>query len=410
MPSLLIHHIKEILAVEDQMRPYKRGAEMREMPRTAQAWLKIENGKIQSFGSGNPPTADQKLDAQGGLLLPAFVDSHTHLVYAANREDEFAQRLAGKSYAEIAAAGGGILNSAQRLRETSEEELYQSAAARLKDLIRMGTGAIEIKSGYGLDLASELKMLRVATRLQSDFPVAIKRSFLAAHAVPPEFTGRRKDYVQHIINDMLPAVVEEELADYIDAFCEEGYFDTEDTLALVQAAAQYGLEAKIHINQFTHAAALKPLIDAGALSLDHLEMLNQDELEYLAESNTIATALPGCSLFLGIPYTPGRAIIDAGGILAVASDFNPGSAPSGNMLLQMSLASTQMKLLPEEALCACTLNGAAALGLSEQLGSIEVGKVANLLISRPGLNLASLPYHFGHTLIDSVILKGEIWS
>lgn len=413
--TLLYHNSSAIIQVEDQARPYKRGAEMSEIPRLEKGWMLVKEGRIIDLGSGKPPSCeryDKAIDLQGQLVLPTFVDSHTHLVYAANREDEFAMRLAGKSYAEIAAAGGGILNSAKKIAAATEEELLHGARHRLNDLIRMGTGALEIKSGYGLNTEAELKMLRVAKTLEAESGVLIKRSFLGAHAVPEEYKGRTDDYVQLVIEEMLPAVAEADLAHYVDVFCEEGYFNLNQTLSIIEAAEAYGLGAKVHVNQFNSLGAVHALVDRGALTLDHLEVLPDAEADYLADSQTIATALPGCSLFLDLPYTPGRRIIDKNGILALATDFNPGSAPSGNMALMMSLACSQMKLRTEEALVAATLNGAAALELSGELGSLERGKLANFITLPPGFSLASIAYHFGHNLISGVYLNGEkrIWS
>lgn len=413
--TLLYHNSSAIIQVEDQARPYKRGAEMSEIPRLEKGWMLVKEGRIIDLGCGKPPSCeryDKAIDLQGQLVLPTFVDSHTHLVYAANREDEFAMRLAGKSYAEIAAAGGGILNSAKKIAAATEEELLHGARHRLNDLIRMGTGALEIKSGYGLNTEAELKMLRVAKTLEAESGVLIKRSFLGAHAVPEEYKGRTDDYVQLVIEEMLPAVAEADLAHYVDVFCEEGYFNLNQTLSIIEAAEAYGLGAKVHVNQFNSLGAVHALVDRGALTLDHLEVLPDAEADYLADSQTIATALPGCSLFLDLPYTPGRRIIDKNGILALATDFNPGSAPSGNMALMMSLACSQMKLRTEEALVAATLNGAAALELSGELGSLERGKLANFITLPPGFSLASIAYHFGHNLISGVYLNGEkrIWS
>lgn len=408
--TLLYHNSSAIIQVEDQARPYKRGAEMSEIPRLEKGWMLVKEGRIIDLGSGKPPSCeryDKAIDLQGQLVLPTFVDSHTHLVYAANREDEFAMRLAGKSYAEIAAAGGGILNSAKKIAAATEEELLHGARHRLNDLIRMGTGALEIKSGYGLNTEAELKMLRVAKTLEAESGVLIKRSFLGAHAVPEEYKGRTDDYVQLVIEEMLPAVAEADLAHYVDVFCEEGYFNLNQTLSIIEAAEAYGLGAKVHVNQFNSLGAVHALVDRGALTLDHLEVLPDAEADYLADSQTIATALPGCSLFLDLPYTPGRRIIDKNGILALATDFNPGSAPSGNMALMMSLACSQMKLRTEEALVAATLNGAAALELSGELGSLERGKLANFITLPPGFSLASIAYHFGHNLISGVYLNGE---
>ena len=383
---------------------------MSEMPILKNAWILIEGDRIKEIGTGALPEAskyDEAIDMQGKKLLPAFVDSHSHLVYAANREDEFAMRLSGKSYAEIAEAGGGILNSARKMAQSSEEELLADARKRLSALVKMGTGAIEIKSGYGLSTETELKMLRVIRQLQAESPVSIKSTFLGAHAIPEEYKGRVDDYINLVIEEMLPAVAEESLADYVDVFCEEGYFSLDQSMRVLEAAKAYGLSAKVHVNQFNSLGAIKPMVDMGAVSLDHLEVMDDAEVEYLAESQTIATALPGCSLFLDISYTPGRKLIDKGAALALATDLNPGSAPSGNMALMMGLACSQMKLRTEEALVAATLNGAAAMELSDDLGSLEEGKLANFLVLPQEFTLASIPYHMGHNLIEEVYLKGN---
>jgi len=406
----LYHNCSEIIQVENQGRIFKRGQEMSEVPILKQAWILVEDERIKKIGTGPLPDAtlyEEAIDMQGKKLLPAFVDSHSHLVYAANREDEFAMRLAGKSYAEIAEAGGGILNSARKMAQASEEELLADARKRLSALVKMGTGAIEIKSGYGLSTETELKMLRVIRQLQAESPVSIKSTFLGAHAIPEEYKDRVDDYIEMVIADMLPAVAEESLADYVDVFCEKGYFSLNQSMRVLEAAKAYGLAAKVHVNQFNSLGAIKPMVDMGAVSLDHLEVMDDAEVEYLADSQTIATALPGCSLFLDISYTPGRKLIDKGAALALATDLNPGSAPSGNMALMMGLACSQMKLRTEEALVAATLNGAAAMELSDDLGSLEEGKLANFLVLPEEFSMASIPYHMGHNLIEEVYLKGN---
>lgn len=406
----LFYNCSEIIQVENQGRIFKRGAEMSEMPILKKAWILVEDDRIKEISTGTLPEAsvyDEAIDMAGKKLLPAFVDSHSHLVYAANREDEFAMRLAGKSYAEIAEAGGGILNSARKMAQASEQELLADARKRLSALVKMGTGAIEIKSGYGLSTETELKMLRVIRQLKAESPVSIKSTFLGAHAIPEEYKGRVDDYIEMVIEEMLPAVAEESLADYVDVFCEEGYFSLDQSMRVLEAAKAYGLAAKVHVNQFNSLGAIKPMVDIGAVSLDHLEVMDDAEVEYLADSQTIATALPGCSLFLDISYTPGRKLIDKGAALALATDLNPGSAPSGNMALMMGLACSQMKLRTEEALVAATLNGAAAMELSDDLGSLEEGKLANFLVLPEEFSLASIPYHMGHNLIEEVYLKGN---
>ena len=408
--KILIRNISKILHVEDQQRPWKRGLEMKEMPVTENAWLLIEDGMISDFGNSDEPGADKFIDAAGGMVLPTWVDSHTHLVYAGTREDEFAMRLQGMSYEEIAAKGGGIINSAIKLRDTSEDQLYQSAAQRLRDLIKMGTGAVEVKSGYGLSTESELKMLRVIRRLNDNFPIPVKATFLGAHALPPEYQGRRKAYLDLVVTEMLPKVVSEGLADYVDMFCEEGYFTVDELERLLVKAKDLGIRPKLHLNQFNILDSISIAIKHDALSVDHLELLSESDLDSLAASDTVATTLPGCSLFLDIPFAPARRMIDNKVIVALATDYNPGSAPSGNMNLMLSLACIRMRLTPEEAITAATLNGAAALELSHELGSIERGKRANLIITRPMDSPSYLPYNFGHNHIKHVLINGEIYD
>ncbi len=406
MATTLIENIGQILHINTQNARVLCKSQMREFPRTEKAWLLVEDDRIADWGQENPPPAEQKVDAGGGLVLPTFVDSHTHLVYAGTREDEFAQRLAGLTYSEIAARGGGILNSARKLRESSFEALYLSAAQRLEELIAMGTGALEIKSGYGLSTDSERKMLQVARQLGKDFPLPIKTSFLGAHALPPEYANRREDYVKLLSEEMLPALVEEGLVDYLDVFCERGYFDLEETLYLVRQASDLGLKSKLHVNQFNSFGAVPALVAEGVLSLDHLEVMEEADCAALAKSQTIGTLLPGCSLFLEIPFAPARKLLDQGAYLALASDFNPGSAPSGNMGLMISLACIKMKMSPEEALAAATLNGAAALELSPEIGSIEKGKRANFILTRPLPSATFLAYNFGHHHLNKIFLNG----
>lgn len=407
MKQTCIYNLSKILHIEDQGRSYLRGRDMRHFPVTDEAWLLLEGDRIRDFGTGSPPPAEASVDARGGMLLPCWVDSHSHLVYAGSREDEFALKLRGYTYQQIAEQGGGILNSALKLRQTDEDTLYQQAAQRLQELMEMGTGVLEIKSGYGLDTESELKMLRVARRLDQNFPVAIRTSFLGAHALPPEYKDRRQAYLELIKNEMLPAIAAEKLADYLDVFCEEGYFTLEETLDLMEAGARYGLPAKLHLNQFSSLGAVPAAVARGARSVDHLEVMVTTDVDALAESETIATTLPGCAHYLGLSYPPARELIDRNAIVAVATDFNPGSAPSGNMNLMLSLACSKMRLTPEEAYTACTLNGAAAIDLSDRYGSIEKGKVASFLITRPGRNPASLPYHWGHPHLTQVWLEGK---
>ncbi len=385
---------------------------MSDFPTTEDAWLFIENGRILDYDTQkkSPPTADSLIDAQGGMVLPTWADSHTHLVYAGTREDEFAMRLKGMSYEEIAAQGGGIINSALKLRETSEEELYQAAAARLHELIKLGTGAIEIKSGYGLSTESEMKMLRVARRLGREFPIPVKTSFLGAHAIPPEFKGNRQAYLALVIDEMLPKAIKEGLADYADMFCEEGYFNVGDLEKQLQKSQELGIKSKLHLNQFNILDSIPLATSYDALSVDHLELVSGDDVAALSKSETIATLLPGCSLFLGIPFSPARKLIDAGAIVALATDYNPGSSPCGNMNLIMSLGSIKMQMTPEESITASTLNGAAAMELSDELGSIEKGKRANLMITKALNSYSFLPYNFGHQHIAQVLINGEPYA
>jgi imidazolonepropionase len=406
---ILIKNIKGLVQVREKSPKYLSGAQMQELPVLENAWISLKDGRIYDFGSmDNYPENDayEVIDAQGSFVLPAWCDSHTHLVYAGNREKEFELRLKGATYQEIAAAGGGILNSAKTLQNTSEEELYQQSAARLKAVMRMGTGAIEIKSGYGLELEAEMRMLRVARRLGETFNIPVRTSFLAAHAVPESFETSG-EYVSHIIDEMLPKVAESGLADYIDIFCEDGYFSLNDTDQLLGAAAAYGLRPKIHVNQFTAEGGVALGVDHNALSVDHLEEFTKADLTALKGSETIAVALPGCSFFLGIPYTPARRIIDAGLPLALATDYNPGSAPSGNMNFVVSAACSKMKMTPQEAINAATINGAYAMGLENEVGSITKGKRANLIITVNIPSIGYLPYSFGQNHIKEVIIGGQ---
>ncbi len=405
-----IFNISKILHVSSTAQAYKRGLELATFPITSNAWLRSEEGKIVDYGSmeeGLPDHPGETFDAQGGMLLPCWVDSHTHLVYAKTREDEFAQRIAGMGYEEIAAKGGGILNSVKKLRQAGFDELYEAASRRLNELIQLGTGAIEIKSGYGLSTESEIKMLEVAKVLSRNYPIPIKKTFLGAHAIPMEFKGNADAYVQHIIEEMLPAVAEKKAADYIDVFCEKGYFNVEQTLRLVEAAQEHSMKAKLHVNQFNILGIIEKAIKYDVLSVDHLEVLSEEEAQLLGNSNTIATLLPGCSLFLEIPFAPAQKLIAQNAIVALATDYNPGSAPSGNMNLTIALACIKMKMTPEQAISAATLNGAAAIELSNELGSIEAGKRANMILTKPMSSPSFLPYHFGHNSIAEVFIDGE---
>jgi imidazolonepropionase len=411
---LLIKNIKGLAGVYDQSPEFLSGKEMATLPMLENAFLAIEDGKIAGFGLMNEweGISDwnnlQIIDADGKFVLPAWCDSHTHLVFAGSREGEFVDRIHGLTYAEIAAKGGGILNSAKKLANTSEDELFESASKRLNEVKRLGTGAIEIKSGYGLSFEAELKMLRVVKRLKENSDVTIKATLLAAHAVPTEYKDRKNEYINLIIDKIMPAVAEEKLADFVDVFCETNYFTVDETDRILETGVKFGLIPKIHVNQFTAIGGIGVGVKHHALSVDHLEVMNDEDFEVLKGSRTMPTSLPSCSFFLGIPYTPARKIMDSGLPLALASDYNPGSTPSGNMPFVISLGCIKMKMTPEEAINAATLNTAYAMGLQKDLGSIEIGKTANVIITEPMSSLAFLPYSFGSNLIETVILNGKV--
>ena len=408
--KLLLTNIKELLQVRDTAPRMVSGIEMNVLPTLTNAWVLIEDDTISDFGKMEelePFSVDETIDCSGKIVLPAWCDSHTHLVYAGNREQEFVDRINGLTYKEIAENGGGILNSAKKLQDTSEADLYKQSAARLEEVMQLGTGAIEIKSGYGLTTEAEIKMLRVAKKLGEDYPVAIKTTFLGAHAVPSEYKGNKDGYLDLICSEMLPKIAEEKLAEYVDIFCEEGYFSVADTDRLLSAAKKYNLIPKIHVNQFTALGGIAAGVRHNALSVDHLEILTESDIEALKGSKTMPVALPSCSYFLSIPYTPGRKLIDAGLPLALATDYNPGSTPSGNMNFVVATACIKMKLTPEEAINAATINAAYAMGLSDSHGSITKRKKANLIITKEIPSYGYLPYAFGSNLIDQVILNGQ---
>lgn len=381
---------------------------MREMASLAGAWLLCRDGRIADFGpmATCPEGGYPRLDAAGGDILPAWVDSHTHLVFAHSREGEFRQRIEGLSYAEIAARGGGILNSAARLREMPEEELYEKARQRLEEVILQGTGAIEIKSGYGLDTESELKMLRVIRRLKEQGPIPVRATLLAAHALPPAYRDNRQGYLRLIEEEMLPRAAGEGLADYIDVFCEKAFFQPEEMERILEAGLRYGLRGKVHTNQFYSFGGIQSAIRCGALSVDHLEVVTATDTQDMLTSGIYPVLLPSAPFFLGDHYPPAREMIDAGLGVALASDFNPGTSPSGRMAMVLTLACTQMRMLPEEAVHAATINGACTLQWERELGSIAPGKRANLLLTRPMPSLAYLPYAFGTDLIRQVLVDG----
>ncbi|HEY1007129.1 MAG TPA: imidazolonepropionase [Sphingobacteriaceae bacterium] len=413
MPSLLITNIKGLAGLHPAGTLLLRGNEMAGLPVLEDAYLLLENGRISGFGEMRTMpeglgTGREELDAQGRYVLPAWCDSHTHLVFAASREEEFVMKIRGRSYEEIAAAGGGILNSAGKVRQAGEDELFESARQRLDELMALGTGAIEIKSGYGLTADAELKMLRVIRRLKEAVPIPVKATFLGAHAYPAGYRADHAGYLK-ILKDLIPRLAGEGLADYIDVFCESGFFSLSESLEILEAGARHGLKPKIHVNQLSVSGGVQLGVAQKAVSVDHLEMLDQAAIDSVAGSGTVATLLPGCSLFLGIPFADARRLIGAGAAVAVASDYNPGSAPSGNMNLVVSLACIRLRMLPEEALNAATLNGAAAMELSDELGSIAVGKRANLIVTKQIPSLNYLPYAFGSTLVDRVIINGNIY-
>jgi imidazolonepropionase len=413
MPTTLFTNIKQLAGIQPQGDRVLRGKELDIVVSVDNAWLLVVDGLIHSFGymahiPENFAAHAEIVDCTGRMVLPAFVDAHTHLVFAGTREDEFAMRLAGMSYEEIAKRGGGIINSAKKLQLASEDELLEQASLRLKEVIAMGTGAIEIKSGYGLNAQAELKMLRVIKRLAETSNATIKATFLGLHALPPEYAGRADAYIDLMIDEVLPTIASESLAEYADVFCESGYFDLVQTNRFLTAAANVGLRPKIHVNQFNAFGGVQLAVNHNAISVDHLEVMNQADFATLQGSETIATVLPICSLMIHIPYAPARKMVDDNIAIALATDFNPGSSPSGNMQLAQSLACIQMKLTPNEAFNAATINGAASLQLSAELGSITEGKKANLIITKPIPSLGYLAYNVGHNQVDFVYLNGII--
>ena len=409
----VIKNISQLVQCDDKNLKFRAGNDMNCLNTIDNAYIEIENGKIINFGNmdqwngitdWNSTTI---IDAEEGLVLPTFCDSHTHLVFAESRESEFNDRINGLSYQQIAKNGGGILNSAKKIHQIDEEILYKRSLKRLNKLIKLGTGAIEIKSGYGLSVESELKILRVIKKLKETTTITIKSTFLGAHAVPEKYKENKKEYIELIINEMLPAIASNDLADYIDIFCEEGYFTNEDTIRILQAGKKYNLQGKTHVNQFNSLGGVKSSIDNDSLSVDHLEIMNEDDFIAFKGSKTIATILPSCSFFLGIPYSPAKEFIAKNIPINLASDYNPGSSPSGNMNLVASLGSIKLKMNAEQVINATTLNGAYAMGLENKLGTISIGKMANLIITKPIPNYQYLHYSFGENLIDKVIIAGE---
>lgn len=411
MASTIITNIKRLVNTREENK-LLRGKELVDLPCIENAYLIIEEGQIAEYGGMEQfkirnLKSEIAYDASGQFVLPAWCDSHTHLVFAASRENEFIDKIKGLSYAEIAAKGGGILNSAKKLNESSEDELFNLAWKRLQEVSKLGTGAIEIKSGYGLTIEGELKMLKVIKKLKEKSRLLIKATFLGAHTYPLEFKENHQGYIDLIINEMLPVIGKEKFADYIDVFCETGFFSPEETEQVVKAGLSYGLKPKLHVNQLSSIGGIETGIKLRAVSLDHLETMTDDDIKMLANSNCIGTLLPSAAFFLRMPFQPARKIIDAGAAVALGTDYNPGSSPSGNMNLVIAMSCIQMKMLPEEAINAATINGAYAIEVQNQAGSIAVGKKANLIFTKPIPSLAYLPYSFGSSLIDKVMIEGE---
>ena len=410
--TTLYKNIKGLCGIDQSLDRPMRGKQMSRFDCLENAWLKVSDGMIAEFGpmSTIPADADTSVDLSGQYVLPAYCDSHSHLVFASARDGEFVDRIKGLSYEEIAKRGGGILNSVEKLREMPEDELYEDAVERLREVILQGTGAIEIKSGYGLDLESELKMLRVIRRLKALDWIPISSTLLAAHAIPPEFKGRKKDYMKLVIDTIIPEVAEQGLADAVDIFCEEGYFDVNDTGNLLKRALEFGLRGKIHVNQFNVIGGVRVGVEENCISVDHLELVEDDDIQALKGTDCISTVLPSCSFFLSIPYAPARRLMDEDLPVALASDFNPGSTPSGNMNMVISLACIKQKMLPEEAFNAATINGAWAMQAEKEVGSISRGKRANFIVTKAIPSLAYIPYAFGQNHIDKVVINGLTFS
>lgn len=412
---MLIINIKELCGIVEDGILWKAGSAMSDVKRIKNAYLLIKGSKIADYGEMKSPKYQEYLaqerkvvDAKGGLVLPAFCDSHTHLVYANSREMEFCDKIRGLSYEEIAKRGGGILNSAKATAAASEDELYESAMQRLDEIMSMGTGAVEIKSGYGLTTESELKLLRVIRRMKENSSMTIKANFLGAHGIPMEYRGHQEDYVDLVINEMIPLVAAEDLADFIDVFCDKGFFTVEDTERILMAGIKYGMRPKIHANEMAISGGVQVGVKYGAISVDHLEQMGKEEIEALKGSDTMPTVLPGCAFFLNLPLSPVRDMINAGLPVAMASDFNPGTSPSGNMQFVLSCACIRYRMTPEEALNATTLNTAYAMDVAHELGSITKGKIANVMITKPMTQLEFMPYYYGANKVQTMILKGKV--
>jgi imidazolonepropionase len=407
--NVLFKNIKELIQIRETPIDFLAGKQMNVLPTLKNAFLLIKDGLISDFGlmESCPDIEIKTIDATGKMILPSWCDSHTHIVFAGNRETEFVDRINGLSYKEIADNGGGILNSAKKLQETSEIDLYNQSKVRLEEVIQLGTGAVEIKSGYGLTQDAELKMLRVIKKLKENYPIEIKATFLGAHAIPNAYKNNKSGYLQMLIDDILPAIEKENLADFIDIFCETGYFSIADTQQILDAGKKHGLVGKIHVNQFTAIGGIQVGIKNNVRSVDHLEEMRSEDIEALKNTKTMPVALPSCSYFLSIPYTPARKMIDAGLPLALATDYNPGSTPSGNMNFVVATACVKMRMTPEEAINAATINGAYAMNLQDKVGSITKGKLANLMLTKEINSYHFIPYSFGNHSIEKVFLKGE---
>jgi imidazolonepropionase len=409
MKTIFIN-IKSLLQIRDKSIKQLRGKEMANLPRLENAYLVLEDDKILDFGlMSNCPTIENNteiIDATDRYVLPTWVDSHTHLVFSKSREQEFVDRINGLTYEEIAQRGGGILNSVTHTNAISEQALYEQATIRLEEVMRLGTGAIEIKSGYGLSVEGELKMLRVIKKLSENYAIKIKSTFLGAHAFPLEFKDNHEGYIDLICEEMIPKVAQEKLADYIDVFLETGYFSVVETTKIVNQGKKYGMIPKIHVNQFTIIGGIEACVQFGALSVDHLEVLDESDIKVLQSSETMPVALPTCSFFIDIPYTPARRLLDANLPLAIASDYNPGTTPTGNMNLVVAMACIKMRITPEEAINAATLNGACAMGIEDTHGSITIGKNASIMMTKKISSFYQIPYAFGSNLIDIVWING----
>ncbi len=416
MSKLLIKNIKTLVQVRDEAPEKVCGKDMAVLPCIENAWLAIDNGLIADYGSMDdfPGIVDWKglevIDASDKIVLPCYADSHTHIVYAGNREGEFVDRINGLSYEEVAKRGGGIINSVQLLRNTSEEELFQQSLLRFNEIIKLGTGAVEIKSGYGLSLEAELKILRVIKRIKDLNIIPVKATFLGAHAIPPEFKGNKEGYIDLLINEMIPAIAKEKLADYIDVFCEKDYFTAAETEEILLAGKKHGLVGKVHAEQLSHSNGIQTAVKCDAISVDHLEYCNDDDIKALLKSNTMPTVLPGAAFFLSLPLPPARKMIAAGLPVAFASDYNPGSSPSGNMNFMMSLGCIQYKLTPEEVINATTVNSAYAMNMGHKVGSITRGKLANFILTKKINSYGFIPYSFSNNHIESVFINGEIFK